>query len=112
MPADWDAALFPDLADLYRNVPGQTATGAPKPYLALYRQGVPCAVQDARPTDVMVSQAVQGKVMTLVYFPADPGLRTDDRIKVPAANRSLIVTRSIDEAGAGQLWCAYCVDGG
>lgn len=112
MAEAWDPSLFPDSADLFRNVPGSAATGSPKPTFALYRQGVPCAIQDARPTDVMPSQAIQNKVVTLVYFAADPGLRTDDRIKVPAAGRSLIVNRVIDEAGHGLLWCAYCVDGG
>jgi hypothetical protein len=109
LPTGWAPESFPSLVTLSRPGAGSFRTGAPSRVPATVAQHLPCSIQPLDPADgANFFMAVEAQYDTLVYFPADPGARPDDRLADEKTGRVYQVRGRVNQADEDLLWSVSC----
>lgn len=110
MPASsWDGSMFPSRVDLLRTTTVPSPMGTPKQTTTTLASSVHCSIQPLDPQDAgSAIMAIQSGVDTLVYFPADPDVQPDDRIKDLKGGRTFRVLGTVNQDDEDDLWAVHC----
>lgn len=104
----WDASMFPSRVDLLDVTEGQGSIGAPKTTTTVKATALPCSIQRLDPQDAAaMTLVIQSGVDTLVYFPADPTAKVNDRLRDTRTGQIYRVVGTTNQVDRDLLWTIH-----